>query len=98
MCLISDATNGSNENFQKYKFEGPRSHQKEIAPMWDRICPLAEKYYGISPHTRIVGGDPVIFQLSYKNEPFAPLHIVYHNGIAYLYNGNHSSISGCIEM
>ena len=82
----------TNENFQKYKFEGTRSHQKEIdnllarrrafrrgveldrtfgldnyyiharqyfamAPMWDRIDPLAEKYYGISPYA-YCGGDP----------------------------------------
>ena len=50
MYLLTDASNGNNENFQKYKFEGPRSHQKEIAPMWDMIAPLAEKYYGISPY------------------------------------------------
>ena len=50
MYLLTDASNGNNENFQKYKFEGPRSHQKEIAPMWDMIDPLAEKYYGISPY------------------------------------------------
>ena len=28
--LLSDVTKGNNENVQKYKFEGPRSHQKEI--------------------------------------------------------------------
>ena len=39
-------------------------------------------------------GDMGNFQLSYKNESEAPLHIVYHNGIAHLYNGNHSSLSG----
>jgi hypothetical protein len=50
MYLLTDASNGNNENFQKYKFEGPRSHQKKIAPMWDMIDPLAEKYYGISPY------------------------------------------------
>ena len=84
--LLSDATKGSNENVQKFKFEGPRSHQKEIdnllarrrafrrgveldrtfgldnydiharqyfamAPMWDKIDPLAENDYGISPYT-----------------------------------------------
>lgn len=26
MCLLTDASKGINENFQKYKFEGPRSH------------------------------------------------------------------------
>ena len=93
--LLSDVTKGNNENVQKYKFEGPRSHQKEIdnllarrrafrrgveldrtfgldnydiharqyfamAPMWDRIDPMAEKYYGISPYA-YCGGDPVNF-------------------------------------
>ena len=28
--LLSDVTKGNNENLQEYKFEGPRSHQKEI--------------------------------------------------------------------
>ena len=28
--LLSDVTKGNNESLQKYKFEGPRSHQKEI--------------------------------------------------------------------
>ena len=91
--LLSDVTKGNNENVQKYKFEGPRSHQKEIdnllarrrafrrgveldrtfgldnydiharqyfamMPSWDRIDPLAEKYYGISPYA-YCGGDPV---------------------------------------
>ena len=28
--LRPDVTKGNNENVQKYKFEGPRSHQKEI--------------------------------------------------------------------
>ena len=93
--LLSDVTKGNNENVQKYKFEGPRSHQKEIdnllarrrafrrgveldrtfgldnydiharqyfamMPSWDRIDPLAEKYYGISPYV-YCGGDPVNF-------------------------------------
>jgi len=31
-----------------------------MAPMWDRIDPLAEKYYGISPYA-YCGGDPVNF-------------------------------------
>ena len=91
--LLSDVTKGNNENVQKYKFEGPRSHQKEIdnllarrrafrrgveldrtfgldnydiharqyfamAPMWDKIDPLAEKSPGISPYA-YCGGDPV---------------------------------------
>ncbi len=91
--LLSDVTKGNNENVQKYKFEGPRSHQKEIdnllarrrafrrgveldrtfgldnydiharqyfamMPSLDRIDPLAEKYYGISPYV-YCGGDPV---------------------------------------
>ena len=91
--LLSDVTKGNNENVQKYKFEGPRSHQKEIdnllarrrafrrgveldrtfgldnydiharqyfamMPSWDRIDPLSEKYYGISPYA-YCGGNPV---------------------------------------
>ena len=101
----------TNESVQKYKFESKELdrtfgldnydiHARQyfaMMPTWDRIDPLAEKYYGISPYA-FCGGEPVNFQLSYKNEPFAPLHIVYHNGISHLYNGNHSSISGCIEM
>lgn len=61
----------TNENFQKYKFEGKELdrtfglvyydiHARQyfaIAPMWDRIDPLAEKYYGISPYA-YCGGDP----------------------------------------
>ncbi len=85
----------TNESVQKYKFEGPRSHQKEIdnllarrrafrrgvelnrtfgldyydiharqcfamMPSWDRIDPLAEKYYGISPYA-YCGENPVNF-------------------------------------
>ena len=83
----------TNESLQKYKFEGPRSHQKEIDNLlarrrafrrgveldrtfgldnydiharqyfammqtWDRIDPLSEKYYGISPYA-YCGGNPV---------------------------------------
>ena len=93
--LLSDVTKGNNESVQQYKFEGPRSHQKEIdnllarrralrrgveldrtfgldnydiqarqyfamMPSWDRIDPLAEKYYGISSYA-FCGGDPVNF-------------------------------------
>ena len=29
-----------------------------MAPMWDRVDPLSEKYYGISPYV-YCGGDPV---------------------------------------
>ena len=62
----------TNENVQKYKFEGKELdrtfgldnydiHARQyfaMAPMWDRIDPLAEKYYGISPYA-YCGGDPV---------------------------------------
>ena len=62
----------TNENLQKYKFEGKELdrtfgldnydiHARQyfaMAPMWDRIDPLAEKYYGISPYA-FCGGDPV---------------------------------------
>ena len=62
----------TNENLQKYKFEGKELdrtfgldnydiHARQyfaMAPMWDRIDPLAEKYYGISPYS-YCGGDPV---------------------------------------
>ncbi len=62
----------TNENVQKYKFEGKELdrtfgldnydiHARQyfaMAPMWDRIDPLAEKYYGISPYS-YCGGDPV---------------------------------------
>ena len=88
-------TKGNNENVQKYKFEGPRSHQKEIdnllarrrafrrgveldrtfgldnydiharqyfamMPSWDKVDPMAEKFYGISPYSYCMG-DPVNF-------------------------------------
>jgi RHS repeat-associated protein len=64
----------TNENVQKYKFEGKELdrtfgldnydiHARQyfaMMPMWDRIDPLAEKYYGISPYV-YCGGDPVNF-------------------------------------
>jgi RHS repeat-associated protein len=62
----------TNENLQKYKFEGKELdrtfgldnydiHARQyfaMAPMWDRIDPMAEKYYGISPYA-YCEGDPV---------------------------------------
>ena len=62
----------TNESVQKYKFEGKELdrtfgldnydiHARQyfaMMPMWDRIDPLAEKYYGISPYA-YCGGDPV---------------------------------------
>ncbi len=62
----------TNENVQKYKFEGKELdrtfgldnydiHARQyfaMAPMWDRIDPMAEKYYGISPYV-YCWGDPV---------------------------------------
>ncbi len=62
----------TNENVQKYKFEGKELdrtfgldnydiHARQyfaMMPSWDRIDPLAEKYYGISPYA-YCGGDPV---------------------------------------
>ena len=62
----------TNENLQKYKFEGKELdrtfgldnydiHARQyfaMAPMWDRIDSLAEKYYSISPYA-YCGGDPV---------------------------------------
>ena len=64
----------TNESLQKYKFEGKEFdrtfgldnydiHARQyfaMAPMWDRIDPMAEKYYGISPYA-YCGGDPVNF-------------------------------------
>ena len=64
----------TNENVQKYKFEGKELdrtfgldnydiHARQyfaMMPMWDRIDPLAEKFYGISPYYSC-GGDPVNF-------------------------------------
>ena len=64
----------TNESVQKYKFEGKELdrtfgldnydiHARQyfaMAPMWDRIDPMAEKYYGISPYA-YCGGDPVNF-------------------------------------
>lgn len=57
---------------QKYKFEGKELDRSfgldnydiharnyfAMLPMWDRVDPLAEKYYGISPYA-YCGGDPV---------------------------------------
>ena len=68
-ALFAESTNG---DVQKYKFEGKELdrtfgldnydiHARQyfaMAPMWDRIDPLAEKYYGISPYA-YCGGDPV---------------------------------------
>ena len=62
----------TNESFQNYKFEGKELdrtfgldnydiHARQyfaMMPSWDRIDPLAEKYYGISPYV-YCGGDPV---------------------------------------
>ena len=62
----------TNENVQKYKFEGKELdrtfgldnydiHARQyfaMMPSWDRIDPQTEKYYGISPYT-YCGGDPV---------------------------------------
>ncbi len=62
----------TNENVQKYKFEGKELdrtfgldnydiHARQyfaMMPSWDRIDPLSEKYYGISPYA-YCGGDPV---------------------------------------
>ena len=62
----------TNENLQAYKFEGKELdrtfgldnydiHARQyfaMAPMWDRIDPMAEKYYGISPYV-YCWGDPV---------------------------------------
>lgn len=91
----------TNENVQKYKFEGPRSHQKEIdnllarrrafrrgveldrtfgldnydiharqyfamMPSWDRIDPLAERYYGISPYMFCLGNPTNLTDLDGK--------------------------------
>ena len=62
----------TNESVQKYKFEGKELdrtfgldnydiHARQyfaMMPSWDRIDPLSEKYYGISPYA-YCGGDPV---------------------------------------
>ena len=62
----------TNESLQAYKFEGKELdrtfgldnydiHARQyfaMMPSWDRIDPLAEKYYGISPYV-YCGGDPV---------------------------------------
>ncbi len=64
----------TNENVQKYKFEGKELdrtfgldnydiHARQyfaMMPSWDRIDQLAKKYYGISPYA-YCGGDPVNF-------------------------------------
>ena len=65
----------TNESVQKYKFEGKELDRTfgldnydiqarqyfAMMPSWDRIDPLAEKYYGISPYA-YCGGDPVNFE------------------------------------
>ena len=62
----------TNESLQKFKFEGKELDRSfgldnydiqarsyfAMAPMWDRVDPLSEKYYGISPYV-YCGGDPV---------------------------------------
>ena len=62
----------TNENFQKYKFEGKELdrtfgldnydiHARQyfaMAPMWDRIDKRSEDYYHLSPYA-YCGGDPV---------------------------------------
>lgn len=63
---------GLGANVQDYKFEGKELDRTSgldnydiearqyfaMAPMWDRVDPLCEKYYGISPYA-YCGGDPV---------------------------------------
>ena len=64
----------TNESVQAYKLEGKELDRTfgldnydiqarqyfAMMPSWDRIDPLAEKYYGISPYV-YCGGDPVNF-------------------------------------
>lgn len=68
--VIGDISTG--ENLQKNKFEGKELDRSfgldnyyiharnyyAMLPMWDRVDPLAEKYYGISPYA-YCAGDPV---------------------------------------
>ena len=70
--IIGDIS--TNQSFQNYKFEGKELDRTfgldnydiqarqyfAMAPSWDRIDPLAEKYYGISPYSYCMG-DPVNF-------------------------------------
>ena len=70
--IIGDIS--TNQSFQNYKFEGKEFDRTfgldnydiqarqyfAMAPSWDRIDPLAEKYYGISPYSYCMG-DPVNF-------------------------------------
>ncbi len=72
--LLSDVTKGNNENLQKYKFEGKELdrtfgldnydiHARQyfaMAPMWDRIDPLAENTPQFSPYS-YCGGNPINF-------------------------------------
>lgn len=68
--IIGDIS--TNQSLQKYKFEGKELDRTfgldnydiearqyfAMAPVWDRMDPLAEKYYGISPYA-YCGGDPI---------------------------------------
>jgi len=65
---------GTNESQQRYKYNGKEFHELHalnpydygarqyapLLPLWDRVDPLAEKYYGVSPYA-YCANNPVIF-------------------------------------
>ena len=65
---------GTNESQQRYKYNGKEFDELHglntydygarqyapLLPMWDRVDPLAEKYYGVSPYA-YCANNPVIF-------------------------------------
>ena len=81
------------ESTQKYKFEGKELDRSfgldnydiharnyyAMLPMWDRVDPLAEKYYGISPYV-YCAGDPVNWKDVDGRDKF------YVNSLGYVFN------------
>ncbi len=59
--LLSDVTNGNKELDRTFGLDNYDIHARQyfaMMPSWDKIDPMAEKYYGISPYA-YCGGDPV---------------------------------------
>lgn len=85
----------TNETLQAYKFEGKELdrtfgldtydvHARNyfpMLPMWDRVDPLAEKYFGISPYAYCVG-DP----MNYKDPDGLEVHPDNYNAFVLLLN------------
>ena len=82
---------GTKESQQRYKYNGKEFDELHglntydygarqyapLLPLWDRVDPLAEKYYGVSPYAYCLG-NPVV-QVDYEGTIVIP--VLYTNGI-----------------